>query len=121
MSKVLLGLLLGGVLGSIDGACAWFYPDARAEIVGIIFGSTFKGLLTGLAAGYAARRTNSLAAGIGAGVVVGFILSALVVWMGKAEGSSAGAHPFAIVLPGTAVGLIAGIAAQKKGRAPAPQ
>lgn len=114
MSKITFGLILGAILGSIDGATAWYYPDARPEIVSIIIGSTFKGLVTGLAAGFAAKRWNSIAAGVGTGLVVGFLLAALVVWMGKQNHDVAGDHPIAIILPGTAIGLIVGIAAHKK-------
>jgi len=32
--------LLGTVLGAIDGLSAWFTPAVRAQIVGIVVGST---------------------------------------------------------------------------------
>jgi hypothetical protein len=44
MNKVLLGLLLGAILGATDGMTAWFTPEARAEIAGIVMGSTIKGM-----------------------------------------------------------------------------
>jgi len=43
MNKVLLGLLLGALLGAIDGGTAWFTPSVRAQLAGIIVGSTIKG------------------------------------------------------------------------------
>ena len=49
MNKILLGLLLGTVLGAIDGLSAWFTPAVRAQIVGIVVGSTIKGLIAGVA------------------------------------------------------------------------
>ena len=49
MSKPFLGLLLGGVLGLIDGLSALFYPGTAAMIVPIVVGSTIKGLVTGIA------------------------------------------------------------------------
>ena len=49
MNKILLGLLLGTVLGAIDGASAWFTPAVRAQLAGIIIGSTIKGLIAGVA------------------------------------------------------------------------
>ena len=55
MNKVLLGLLLGALLGAIDGGSAWFTPAVRAQLAGIIFGSTIKGLIAGVAAGIFAR------------------------------------------------------------------
>lgn len=30
MNKVVAGLVLGVALGAIDGATAWFYPEARS-------------------------------------------------------------------------------------------
>ena len=32
MSKPLIGVILGAVLGLIDGLTAWFTPDARNEL-----------------------------------------------------------------------------------------
>ena len=56
MNKPLLGLLLGAVLGGIDGSFAPVWepddPVVREGIVGIIVGSTFKGLVAGLATGF---------------------------------------------------------------------
>ncbi len=43
MSKPLFGLLLGGVLGIFDGLTAYFTPEVRNQLVGIVIGSTFKG------------------------------------------------------------------------------
>ena len=44
MNKILVGLLLGAVLGEIDGMTAWFTPAVRSQLAGIVVGSTFKGL-----------------------------------------------------------------------------
>ena len=43
MSKPLIGLVLGAVLGAIDGLTAWFTPAVRDQLAGIVFGSTVKG------------------------------------------------------------------------------
>jgi len=59
-NKVFIGLTLGAVLGIFDGLTAWFTPEARAGLAGIIVGSCFKGLLTGLAAGFFARKVKSM-------------------------------------------------------------
>ena len=64
MNKPLLGLALGGILGIFDGLTAWFTPAARAQMVGIVIGSTVKGLIAGVLIGYFARKVNSLALGI---------------------------------------------------------
>jgi hypothetical protein len=45
MNKVVLGMLVGGVLGIFDGLTAWFTPEARSQMVGIVTGSTIKGLV----------------------------------------------------------------------------
>lgn len=102
MTKPVVGLVTGGVLGVIDGLSAWFSPDARLMMVPIIAGSTVKGLLTGLAAGWVANRRQSLALGIAAGAIVGFVLSSLAA-------INQPAHYWEIVLPGMLVGVICGI------------
>ena len=106
MSKTVLGVTAGGVLGLIDGMSAWFYPEARAMMLAIIVGSTVKGLLTGLAAGLVARRTHSIVITMLTGAVVGFVLSTLAA-MGQPD------QYWAIVLPGMLVGVIAGVVCQR--------
>src|SRR5438132_936532 len=64
MNKIVLGLVLGGILGILDGLTAWFTPAARAGIVGIVIGSMIKGLIAGVLIGFFARKVNSLALGI---------------------------------------------------------
>jgi hypothetical protein len=44
MNKVLLGLLVGAVLGAIDGGTAWFTPAVRSAIVGIFSARPLRGL-----------------------------------------------------------------------------
>jgi hypothetical protein len=113
MSKPVLGLLVGAVLGFIDGASAWFSPEARPLILMIIVGSTLKGLVTGLVAGVVARWRRSIALGIGVGVATGFILSSLAA-IGQ------GAHYWEIVLPGMLVGALTGYIAQRYPQLPLP-
>lgn len=116
MSKPIMGIIFGAILGCIDGLHAWFYPDARPEMFAIILGSTFKGLVAGWVAGFVSSKKNSLSAGVIAGTITAFLFAVLIVWMGKMEGSSAGNHPIAIILPGTAVGTICGFAAHRLGK-----
>ena len=106
MSAPRLGIVVGAVLGLLDGLSAWFHPDARPMMLSIVLGSTIKGVLTGLAAGLVARRRRSLALGVGVGVIVGFVLSTLAA-AGQPD------HYWAIVLPGMLVGAIAGVATQR--------
>jgi hypothetical protein len=109
MNKILLGVVLGGVLGMFDGLTAWFYPEVRAQIVGIVVGSTIKGLIAGVLIGVFARKVHSLALGIVFGLGVGLLLAFGVAHMQHE-------HYFEIMLPGGMVGLIVGYATQRYGR-----
>ena len=51
MNKIILGLVLGAVLGAFDGLTAWFTPEARSQLLGIVIGSTIKGLIAGILIG----------------------------------------------------------------------
>jgi len=51
MNKIVLGLLVGGILGIFDGLSAWFTPAVRAQLLGIVIGSTVKGLIAGILIG----------------------------------------------------------------------
>jgi THAP4-like, heme-binding beta-barrel domain len=106
MSKPLLGLLIGGLLGALDGLSAWFSPEARPMMMAIVTGSTLKGALTGLLAGFIARWRRSTPLGIMAGLAIGLALSAGVA---VAQGD----HYLEIVLPGMLVGALAGFATQR--------
>ncbi len=106
MTKPVLGVVAGGVLGLIDGMSAWFYPEARSMMLAIILGSTVKGVLTGLAVGLVAKWKQSLPLGILAGALVGLVLSSLV-----AVGQPA--QYWEIVLPGMLVGVVAGVICQR--------
>jgi hypothetical protein len=107
-NKIVLGLVLGGVLGILDGLTAWFTPSVRAGIVGIVFGSTFKGLIAGVLIGVFARKVHSLALGILFGLAVGAFLAWIIAFMQHG-------YYFQIMLPGAMVGLIVGYATQKYG------
>jgi hypothetical protein len=113
MSKPWLGLLLGSILGLLDGLSAFLYPDAAPMIVQIVFGSTVKGLVTGLAMGFLARRLRSLPAGILAGLALGLGLSFLAAMAPDPQGRH---HYFEIMAPGGILGVIVGFATQRYGR-----
>lgn len=115
MSKPILGLILGGILGVFDGfgalVSAGDDPEIRAGIVGIVIGSTFKGIIAGVAAGFFSRKFNSLPLGILFGLFVGAVLATIVaVLQGK--------YYLEIILPGSLLGAIVGFATQKYGRFP---
>ena len=113
MSKPVLGLTVGAILGFLDGASAWSSPEARHLMVTIVVGSTLKGLATGLIAGFVARWRRSMALGIGAGLLAGFVLSSLA-----AIGQDG--HYLEIVLPGMLVGALTGFLTQRQPQLPAP-
>ena len=112
MNKPLLGLLLGAVLGGIDGSFAPVWqpddPVVREGIVGIIVGSTFKGLVAGVLTGLFARKINALVPTIVFGGAIACLFAYLVAAM-------QGKYYFDIMLPGTIIGLFVGFASQKYG------
>jgi len=112
MSKPLIGIIVGAVLGAIDGLTAWFTPAVRDQIGSIVVGSTLKGIIAGIAIGFFAKKFHSLPIGILFGVIVGAFLAYLVALM-------QGDYYLQIILPGTLVGLIVGFATQKYGKTPA--
>ena len=114
MSKPLVGILLGAVLGAFDGLTAWFTPAVRDQLVGIVISSTFKGIIAGIAIGFFAKKFHSLPLGIAFGLAVGALLAFLTAHF------AVGGYYFAIMLPGSMVGLIVGFATQKYGKTPAP-
>lgn len=119
MNKPLLGLMLGGALGALDGLTALISaPEVRPEIITIVAGSTGKGLLAGVITGVIARRVNNLAVGIAAGVVIAALLALPIA---LATDPVTGKRYFwEIMIPGSIVGMIVGYATQKFGQ-PIPQ
>jgi len=112
MSKPVLGLLLGGILGLFDGLTALFYPEVASQIMGIVIGSTIKGLIAGVCIGFFARKVRSLPLGILFGLLVGAVLAFAVAAMPSPTGKH---YYFEIMLPGSLVGLIVGFATQRFG------
>jgi len=111
MSKLLIGVILGAILGAFDGLTAWFEPAVRDQLGGIVVGSTIKGIIAGVAIGFFARKFHSLPIGILFGLLVGAFLAFLVALMQHG-------YYFQIILPGSIVGLIVGYATQRYGQAP---
>jgi F0F1-type ATP synthase assembly protein I len=112
MNKIVVGLIAGVVLGAIDGATAWFYPETRPVIGGILLGSSFKGMLVGLLSGWFARKVQSTPWGVFVGSVLGLLFAFLVAVMDAAKGKP---HYLEIMLPGFVVGAIIGFLTQKMG------
>ena len=110
MSKPVFGLLLGGVLGIFDGLTAYFTPEVRNQLLGIVIGSTFKGLVAGLTIGFFARKVSSLSLGVVFGLAVGLLLAGIVAAFPDPNGKH---YYLEIMLPGALVGAVVGYATQK--------
>lgn len=112
MTKPMLGLALGGVLGIFDGLSALVSaphdPAVKAGIVGIVIGSSVKGLITGVLIGWFAKRTQSLGLAIAFGLTVGLALAFCVSLAQKLAGQPA--YYWQIMLPGGILGVIVGYA-----------
>ena len=121
MTKPILGLALGGVLGVLDGLSALVSapgdPAVKAGIVGIVIGSTIKGILTGGIIGGFAKRRNSVGTVIVFGLIVGVALASLVSLMQVMSGQPA--YYWQIMLPGGILGMIVGYATVRYGTAAA--
>ncbi len=118
MSKPVLGLILGAVLGLIDGFTAYLYPEARPVLGTILIGSTFKGLLVGVIVGFVARKYKSLPLGVG----LGLGLQLIICYFIAANPQPPLTRPYylEIMLPGALVGAIVGYATQVYGGSPKP-
>lgn len=115
MNKPVLGLLLGGALGALDGLTALISaPEVKPEIMSIVIGSTAKGLVAGVLIGFVARKLNNLAAGIVLGIVIAALLALPIAL--HADPVTGKAYFWEIMIPGSIVGLIVGYATQKFGR-----
>lgn len=115
MNKILLGLLLGLVLGALDGGTAWFYPETHSMIAGIMVGSSIKGMIVGTLTGWFARKVNSTAWGIATGSAFGLLFAFFVAAMNNINGR----HPYMeIMMPGFVVGAIIGFLTQRMGAVP---
>ena len=113
MSKPILGVGLGTVLGLFDGLSAMLYSGTGSMLVQIVVGSTLKGLATGLLAGVFARRMRSLPLGVLFGLAVGLVLS----YLAAASPDPEGRHYYVeIMLPGAILGLVVGFATQRFGQ-----
>ena len=118
MNKPLLGVIVGGILGTLDGLSALVSaPDVAPEIMGIVIGSTFKGLIVGVLTGWFAKKVHSLPLGILFGLLVGLGLAYLIA--SQPDALTKRHYYWEIMLPGSLAGAIVGYATQKFGRGPA--
>jgi len=114
MSKPILGLILGAILGVLDGLTSLFYPEVTAsQLPGILFFSSLKGLIGGFLIGFFARKVDSL----GQVIIFGGFISLLLAFLVALAPDENGKYYFAeIMLPGGIVGLILGFGIQKFGQ-----
>jgi hypothetical protein len=111
LTKPMLGLAVGGVLGLLDGLSGFFEPSLALVMGSVITFSLLKGLVAGITTGYVSQRVHSVLLGISAGTGIAAVLSLLVILR-------AGMALFwDILLPGMLLGAIVGFATQKFGRA----
>jgi F0F1-type ATP synthase assembly protein I len=108
MNKILVGVVFGLILGALDGATAWFTPEVRSQLAGIMIGSSIKGMLVGVLSGWYARKVESTSKGIVVGSVLGLFFAAIIAVM-------QGSHFLEILLPGFVVGAIIGFLTQRMG------
>jgi len=119
MSKPVLGLILGAILGVFDGLTALLEPDIAnspevgVAMTGILLGSSFKGLLAGFIIGFFARKAKSLQSCLIFGGAVGLVLAFIIAAMPDPSGKH---YWLQIMIPGTIVGLILGYATQRYGK-----
>ena len=118
MNKPLLGVLVGAVLGFLDGATAWFTPAVRDQMAGILMGSSVKGMIVGVLSGWFALKVQSMPKGVVFGCAAGLLFAYLVAAMPDPNGHH---YYLEIMLPGFIVGGIIGFLTQIKGRTLARQ
>jgi|SRR5947209_10768566 len=112
MNKIAAGLVFGAILGFVDGATAWFTPEVRPAMMGILVGSSIKGMVVGLLSGWFARKVNSLTWGIVFGATMGLLFAYLIAMQPQPSGNH---YYLEIMLPGFVVGAIIGFLTQRAG------
>lgn len=127
MNKVVLGLVLGGVLGIIDGLTSLFsgqelFSQANwvSVLLGIVFGSMMKGLLAGLITGFVARKLQNLPLGILVGLLVSAAVTFPIAWMQRDNEVTHKNYFWHIMIPGAICGAMVGFVTQRYGAAPKP-
>ena len=108
MSRIVTGVLVGSVLGVLDGLTAWFTPEVRPGLAGIVAGSTIKGAVAGVLIGLFARKVQDLGWTLLFGTLVGGLFAFFVAQL-------QGKYYLQIILPGSLVGLLTAYATIRYG------
>jgi hypothetical protein len=112
LNTIVVGLLRAVVLGAVDGATAWFTPEVRSTMAGIMVGWSFKGMLAGLLSGWFARKVNLMKWGVAVGAALGLLFARIAAAMPSETGKH---YYFEIMLPGFAAGAVIGFLTQRMG------
>ena len=114
MKKIGFAMLIGAILGALDGATAWFTPAVRDQVGTIVMLSSLKSVIAGLLIGiFAVFMKQELAVTL-FGFAVGLVLAYLVA---MAPDPNTGQHYYLqIMIPGALVGLIVGYATARYGK-----
>jgi hypothetical protein len=111
MKRIGFAIVLGAVLGAIDGATAWFTPSVRDQVGEIMMWSSLKsvvaGLLIGIFAGFVRKQTVITIFGFAVGLLLAYLVA-------MQPDPKTGEHYYLqIMVPGSLVGLIVGYATSK--------
>ena len=106
MSKPLFGLVLGGVLGILDGLTAYFTPEVRNQLSESSSARPSRASWPGCRSGTSRARSIPCRSASCSGSPSGWIVAAMPDANGKH-------YYFEIMLPGALVGAIVGYATQK--------
>ncbi len=113
MKKIGVAVVLGALLGLVDGSTAWFSPDARPMLGSIIMWSAAKDVIAGFLIGVFAVMVDRKWAVAVFGLLVGL---GLALWVASVPDPETGKHYyFAIMLPGGLVGVLVGYLTAKYG------
>ena len=113
MKRVLFAVVLGTILGALDGLGAWFEPDVRNQLGMIVMLSSVKSMIVGLAVGIFAGFVKKPVAIILFAVVASL---AFAYWVASSPDPNTGKHYYAqIMTTGGIVGLLLGYATQRYG------
>ncbi len=108
MKKIGFAMVLGAILGALDGLTAWFEPAVRDKVGTIVMLSSLKSVIAGLLIGVFARFVDKRLAiaifGLGVGLALGYLAA-------MSPDPTTGQHYYAqIMIPGAIVGLLVGYA-----------